>query len=140
MKLGISEILKNANEISNKANRIKYLQENNSITLQKIFELAYHPAVKWALPPGPAPYEPSKFTDSEGMLYSEMRRMYLFLEGGNTDLSPTRREMLFVQLLECLDAEDAKLILSVKEKKIPYKNINETLVREAFPGILPDNG
>ena len=59
------------------------------------------------------------------------------MEGGNPNLKPLRREFLFIQLLESIDSEDAKLLLSVKDKKLPFKGITEKIVRQAFPDLLP---
>jgi len=36
-------------------------------------------------------------------------------------------------MLESIHPEDAKLMLSVKDKKLPYKGITTKLVQEAFP-------
>jgi hypothetical protein len=62
--------------------------------------------------------------------------MYLFIEGGNDNLKPVRREYLFVQLLENVNKEDARLLISVKDKTIPYKGITKKLVEELYPGLL----
>lgn len=64
----------------------------------------------------------------------------MFVEGGNPNLKPVRREFLFIQLLESIDSEDAKLLLAVKEKKLPFKGITEKTVRQAFPDLLPLEG
>ena len=62
--------------------------------------------------------------------------MYLFIENGSPNLSQAKREMLFVGLLETIDPEDAKLLLAVKNKEIPYPTITKKLVNDAFPGFL----
>lgn len=51
-------------------------------------------------------------------------------------MHPTRREQLFIQFIEGLEPEDAKLMCSVKDKKIPYKGITAKLVNTAFPGLI----
>ena len=70
------------------------------------------------------------------MLYQEARRLYLFLEGGNDNLTALRREQLFISFIESIDKEDAKLMLAAKDKKIPYKGITAKLVNTAFPGLI----
>jgi hypothetical protein len=70
------------------------------------------------------------------MLYTEARRLYLFLKGGNPNLTPFRREMLFINLLETVHPNDAKLLLTVKEKKLPYKGLTLNLIKEAYPGLI----
>jgi len=39
-------------------------------------------------------------------------------------------------LLETIDKEDAKLLIAVKDKKIPYKGITKKFVEEMYPGLL----
>jgi hypothetical protein len=72
------------------------------------------------------------------VLYAEVRKLYLFVKGGNDNLKPLRRETLFIQLLESLAPADADLLCAIKDKKMPYKGIDAKIIREAFPGLLPD--
>ena len=69
------------------------------------------------------------------MLYSEMRRMYVFLEG-KSNVSKVRREQLFIEILEQLDPDDAKLLLEVKARKI--KGVSKNVVKQAFEDFLTD--
>jgi hypothetical protein len=135
-KLGISEILKIVSEQKTTDEKVRKLQELNTPVLQQILKVALDPTVKWKLPEGQPPYSPSPYDDTQAMLYQEARRMYLFLEGGNDNLTPLRREQLFISFIESIDKEDAKLMLAAKDKKIPYKGINVKLVNTAFPGLI----
>jgi len=136
MKLSVSEILKKASLIEDENQRIDWLRHNNSVALESVLRGAYDSTIKWLLPEGSPPYKPSELVDQQHILYAESRKLYLFIEGGNPNLNPLRREALFVQLLEAVDPEDAKLLLAVKDKKIPYPHISPEFVRKAFPGIL----
>lgn len=136
MKLGLAEILKKASEFEKKQDRIDYLYKNDSHALRAILKYAYDPKVKFLLPEGAPPYKPNDLPDLQSVLYSELRKLYLFIEGGNDNLKPVRREYLFVQLLENLDKQDAELIVAVKDKKIPYKGITKKFVEELYPGLL----
>ena len=69
------------------------------------------------------------------MLYSEMRRMYVFLEG-KSNVSKVRREQLFIEILEQLDPDDALLLLEVKARKI--KGVSKNVVKQAFDDFLTD--
>ena len=44
--------------------------------------------------------------------------------------------MLQVALMYIAKPEDAKLVLAVKNKNIPYNGITKKLVEETFPGFL----
>ena len=136
MKLGLAEILKKASEIDKKADKIEWLRRNDSPALRALLKYAFDPNVKFLLPEGAPPYKPNTLPDLQSVLYSELRKLYLFIEGGNDNLKPTRREYLFIQLLENLDKDDAELIAAVKDKKVPYKGINKKFVDEIYPGLL----
>ena len=136
MKLGIAEILKQVDSVSTKAEKIEILQKNNSVPLQTILKYALDPNIVWALPKGDPPYTKNPYTDQQTNLYSEARRLYLFIEGGHPTLSQSKREMLFIQFLENLDKDDAKVILSIKNKKVPAKGVTLKFVQEVFPGLI----
>jgi hypothetical protein len=136
MKLGLAEILKKASEIEKKADKIEWLRRNDSPALRALLKYAFDPKVKFLLPEGAPPYKPNTLPDLQSVLYSELRKLYLFIEGGNDNLKPTRREYLFIQLLENLDKDDAELIAAVKDKKVPYKGITKKFVEEIYPGLL----
>lgn len=138
MKLSISEILKTASGITDDNHRIAYLRANYSIALESILRGAFDPTIKWQLPEGEPPYKVNALVDQQHILYTECRRFYLFIEGGHPTLKQTRREQLFVEMLEALDPEDAKLLLAVKEKHLPYPGITPDLIRRGFPGVLPE--
>lgn len=136
MKLMISEILKQCGEISQRQKKIEFLRNNASPTLLSILKHTYDPNIKFLLPEGPVPYTPSNVIENHGMLYSEARKLYLFVEGGHPTLTQIKRETLFIQLLESVHPEDAKLLESVKDKKLPFKGVTKKLVQEAFEGLL----
>lgn len=136
MKLGVAEILKKASEITNENERIDWLRKNNSVALESMLRGAYDPKIVWLLPEGIPPYKPNDLVDQHHRLFTEARKLYLFIEGGNPNLKQVRREQLFIELLETVDPEDAKLLLSVKEKHIPYPGVTKEVVTKAFPNIL----
>lgn len=136
MRKSVAEILEEASKIIKKEERMEFLRKNYHPILGKVLQWAYDPRIKWLLPEGPVPYNPTKYLDQEGNLYNEARRLYLFVEGGNPNLKPIRREFLFIQLLETLAPKEAQLVASIKDKKIPYKGITQKFVEETFPGLI----
>lgn len=136
MKLGIAEILDKVSKASTKEEKIDLLRKNDSSAIRTVLKYALDPEIKWALPKGDPPYKVCQYLDQENMLYSEARRLYLFIEGGNPNLNKVKRETLFINLLESIAPADAKLLCSAKEKKIPYKGITIKLINEAYPGLI----
>lgn len=139
MKRSISEILKLVSEQPTRQSKVETLLKHNTPVLTQVLQYALDPRIKWLLPEGSPPYKENVYPGQELNLYSEARRLYLFVEGGNPNLTNIKRELLFIQLLEILDPNDAKLIIAAKDKKIPYKGITVKLVNEAFPGLIMED-
>lgn len=139
-KKGLSEILEEVSKIKKKEERIEELRKHgDNRALLQILQYAFDPRIKWLLPEGVPPYKKNEYIDQESNLYTEMRRLYLFIEGGNPNLNPTKREMLFIGILEMVAPSDAMLLCAIKDKKLPYKTITAEIVNEAFPGLLELN-
>ena len=120
MKLMISEILENTSKLKTKEEQINYLRKNDNTPLRIIIQSALHPQVKFLLPEGAPPFTPCPTGEAQGMLFSEARKMYLFVEGSNVNLNKTKRENLFITMLESVDPKDAELLIAMKDKKLPY--------------------
>lgn len=140
MKYSISEILEAADSHTNIEDKAQILRQNDSTTLRDIFIYTYHPNIEFLLPKGLTPNEVwtlNKYPDSEGVLYTEIKKFYLFVKGGNDRITPLKREQLWINLLEKLDAKDAILVQYVKDKSLPYPGITPEVINLAFPELLP---
>ena len=90
------------------------------------------------LPEGDVPYTPNDAppgTDHT-RLEHEYKGLYRFFKGG-AKLPSLKRESMFVQLLEGLSAEEAELLVLIKDGLMSkkYKRITKPVVSEAFPQI-----
>ena len=66
----------------------------------------------------------------------EVKNFYHFVKGGNDRLSAIRRETMFVQMLEGLHPEEAKIVCLVKDKDLESKyKITYDVVQKAYPDI-----
>ena len=119
--------------------RKKVLLENESEPLKEILKYAFHPDIKFALPPGKPPYKtigsPDEYNPT--YLYPNIRKFYLYIEGGHDGLTQLRREQLFIQMLESLHPKEADLVIQIKDKKLNYRGLTYKLVKTTFPEILP---
>lgn len=133
MKEPISHILKKAAGLP-KNKQAEFLATHPKATLLSQFlHLAVNKNIKWLLPEGEPPYKPAVH-EEWGILYQESRRMYLFLEGGHATLRQQQREKIFIEILESVHPDDAKLLLLLKDQKLP-EGLDEKQVIKAFPGI-----
>ena len=137
MNLSIHEQLKDVEKQGTKKARIAKLQEyfKESNALAIILDLTFNPKIKWLLPPGTPPYSANdKDMDLQHVLKNQVRKLQYFINtrDGNA-MKPLRRETMFIELLESVDYHDAKLLISIKDGKLPYNGITKKLVQEAFP-------
>ena len=67
----------------------------------------------------------------------EYQNLYHYVKGGNDSLTTTRREMMFINLLQGLHPREAEVIVLTKDKKLGEKyDITFEQVREAYPDII----
>ena len=128
-----STILKQANEIEDVNERANWLRENATYAVRGLLNFNFHPTVKFLLPEG----EP----DLEGLaikreaedyvlgtefshLNAEMKKMYLFYEGGHATLTQQKRESLWVNLITGLHTEERDDLTKMKDKKLQEKYPN----------------
>ncbi|NBW57430.1 hypothetical protein EBR43_06530 [bacterium] len=133
----IYTLLKECNDCKTVDERVNALRERDHPVLRLILRYTFDPSIVFILPEGAPPYKPCDFLDQEGRLYVEARKLYLFVEGGNPNLTKLKREILFIQLIESIDKNDAELLINIKDKKLPFKSITKAVVTKAFPDLIP---
>ena len=118
--------------------RAVLLKHGQNGALKEVLKYAFHPDIKFLLPPGNPPHKTVvDETDNPTYLYGLIRKLYLFVEGGNPSLKPARREYLFIEMLESIHSLEAELLLQIKDKKIKCKGLTYNLVKETFPELIP---
>ena len=131
-----SEILTKVAKLKTKKDKIEYLQKYNTDALRMVIKSSFDPKIEWALPEGDVPYTPNEAPEGteHTVLSQEARTLFNFIKGGNGQLTQNKRETMFVQLLEGLHEDEAKLVVAAKDKKLHqvYKGLSANVVKEAF--------
>ena len=131
-----SEIAMKVNNAKDKPRKLKVLRDHDSVSLRQVLKGAFHPDIKWAIPKGEVPYtvNDAPVGTEHTVLGQEAKRLYLFVEGGDNTIKQSKKELLFIQMLEGLCAEEAEFLITVVNKKIntKYKGFTANLVKEAF--------
>ena len=134
----IHEILELASSQRTKAKKVDILKEYRDDSLTAILIWNFDDTVKSAVPEGEVPYKENEVpvgTDHTS-LRREWKQLYHFIQGGNNTLSALRRETMFIQMLEGLHPEEAKIICLVKDKNLTQTyDLTQDMVAEAFPDI-----
>ena len=135
----LNEILDYVESQKTKAKKVQALQEYRDDSLTAILIWNFDDRVQSAIPEGVVPYKENEVpvgTDHTS-LRREWKNLYHFIKGGNDELSSLRRETMFIQMLEGLHPEEAKIICLVKDKNLTEKyKVTRELVEEAFPDIV----
>ena len=137
MKLLLNEVLQKVSNAKTKAQKVKLLEEFNTPALRAILIANFDESVISMLPDGEVPYKKNEAPEEteHTKLEHEYRKLYLFFKGG-ANISQTRRETLFIQLLEGLHQGEAEVLCLVKDKKIGKRwKITRQCVEQAFPTI-----
>ena len=132
----IHEILDYVDSQRTKAKKVEALREHRDDSLTAILIWNFDDRVVSAVPEGQVPYKENEVpvgTDHTS-LRREWKNLYHFIKGGNDTLSSLRRETMFIQMLEGLHQDEAKLLLGMKNKSLNkmYKGLTESVVKEAF--------
>lgn len=134
MALAIHEVLETAAKKRHKADKIQFLQENESWALKDILRGTYDETIRWNLPVGAPPYEPSHEHNHPANLLREHKKFQYFLVNG-PDMPKFKREKLYIGLLEGVHPKDAEIVINMTNKK-PIDGISLPIVEEAFPGLI----
>lgn len=133
---GICEILERISKLKKRGEKIAELKRVYK-QIGPVADLCYNPKYVWLLPEGTPPYKPQpKEADVQGVLMNSIRKFGVFLQNNGYDnLRRSKREQIFIEYLEAMDPDDAKLILQIKDKKMPFKTLTKSLFQEAYPRL-----
>tara|TARA_B100000902_G_scaffold170678_1_gene165082 strand:+ start:412 stop:930 length:519 start_codon:yes stop_codon:yes gene_type:complete len=132
----ISEIFTKINNAKDKPKKVEVLKQYDTPGMRMILKGAFDPKIEWDLPPGTPPYIANEAPAGTEHTYLEVeaKRLYNFAKGGNDQLNQIRKETLFIQMLEGLHADEAKVLIDIKNKSLnkTYKGLTSEMVKEAF--------
>jgi hypothetical protein len=134
----IFEILNLVNTQRTGDKKVETLKKYRNDALTAILIWNFDESIVSMIPEGEVPYERNDVpvgTDHTS-LRKEWKNLFHFVKGGNDSLSKTRRESMFIQILEGLHPNEADILCLVKDKNLQssYK-ITKAVVEKAFPDI-----
>ena len=134
----VHEILEEVSKQRTAVKKVEVLQKYRNEGLVSVLIWNFDESVLSMLPDGEVPYNKNEVpvgTDHTS-LRKEWRNLYHFIKGGNDKLSKTRRESMFIQMLEGLHPSEAEIICLVKDKSLASKyKLSKDHVAKAYPDI-----
>ena len=114
----ISEVLTKVNNAKDKPKKIQVLKDYDNLPLRQVLKGAFDPKIEWDLPAGDPPYiaNEAPIGTEHGLLRNEAKRLWYFVKGANNELTKTQKETMFIQMLEGLHKDEAKVLLGMKSK------------------------
>ena len=132
----IAEVLTKVNNAKTKDKKIAILKDNDSEALRAIIKSSFDPNIQWVMPEGDVPYKPNEVPEGteHTRLNQEYRQLWHYIKGADAKTPQFRKEQMFVQLLEGLHEDEAKVICYAKDKVLhqKYKGLSDNVVKEAF--------
>ena len=137
MKFLMHEVLQKVSNAKTKKEKISLLEKFNTPALRMILIINYDDSVVSMLPAGDVPYIPNEAPEGteHTTLEKESRLLHHFFKGGS-NVKQSKREQMFIQMLEGLVAGEAEVLALAKDKKIGKRwKITKQCVSDAFPNI-----
>src|SRR5210317_1396236 len=132
----VHEIFTKVNNAKDKPKKIAVLRQYDSPALRMLVKGAFDPKIEWELPPGEPPFIPNEAPEGteHTLLENEAKRLWHFVKGADPKLNSLKKETLFIQILEGLHADEAQVLIDVKNKSLnkTYKGLTADMVKEAF--------
>ena len=132
----MSEIFLKINNAKDKPKKIAILKQYESEPLKMILKGAFDPKIEWDLPEGIPPYieNEAPVGTEHTLLQNEAKRLWHFVKGADPKTNKLQKETMFIQMLEGLHKDEAKVLLDVKNNTLnkTYKGLTGDMVKEAF--------
>lgn len=134
----VNEIFENVGKLKTKAEKVKYLQQNNLPAVKDVLRINFDNDIVSLLPEGKPPFKPENAPRgmSPSTLHRGFKRFKYFFKGPYSGMEQGKREKLFVGLLESVHESEAEMLCLAKDKKMKYKGLTVKVVQDAFPGLL----
>ena len=141
MSLAISEVCDRLKLAKTKTERTQILKENDNPALRGLLRMNYDSSLVLALPEGEPQYQkstkPTGFGDTT--LKASVKGWYVFVKELSPNVRQSKRESLFINLIESLDSKEAQVLLDAKDKKLDL-GLTKKVIDEVFPGLIKSEG
>lgn len=136
----IHEVFEEIEAAPNKDVAKTILMYNITAGLRGVLRANFHPGIKFVIDEIPS-YKENDAPIGLGItsIHKEINRVYIF-EQNNPRVDPNltleRKKQILVQILEALEAKEAKVFADMIMKRIKVKHLNKKMIEEVFPEMF----
>jgi len=136
----VYEVFEEFSKTKARKDKIAVLQKYSTACLKDVLRGIFDDRVQWNLPEGEPPYNPQREESVPSTLLKQHMNFKYLVRGIKTadELPPFKREKIFIDMLETVHPEDAKVLVSMINKKSPVKGLTKKIVQEAYPKLIPN--
>lgn len=139
--LSIADIVDKLRSAKTKTERVEILKTNDSSALRGILRMNFDDELTLDLPDGTPPFK--KLDVPPGMgnttLKASVTGWYVFSKTLSPTLKQSKRENIFISLLESLEPREAEILIRAKDKLLDL-GLTKKVIDEVFPGLIKSNG
>lgn len=139
--LSVAEIVGLLKSAKTKTERTQILKTHDCLALRGILRMNYDAALTLALPEGKPPYKSLEVPQGFGetTLKVSAKGWYIFMKESAPNLRQSKRESMFISLLEALDPVEAEILIAAKDRKLDL-GLTKKAIDEVFPGLIKSEG
>ena len=135
--LSVGEVVEKLQNAKNNNERVEILKNNDSQALRGILRMNYDKSLVLDLPVGSPPYKvnqnPVGFGDTT--LKASAKGWYVFSEKLSPKLKQSKRESIFINLLEMLDSRESQILIDAKDRKLNL-GLTKKVIEDAYPNLI----
>ena len=136
------EILEATSKLKTKKEKIEMLQRfGQRADFMYILRGAFASNIEWLVPDGELPpgtsFNSAPSIDTADDRLIRAYRQFQYLVKGGPEMKQSKREDIYLNMIRSLHIDEAKLLMSIVGKRLPYKGITKAIVAEAFPTVWP---
>ena len=132
----LSEVLRKVHNAKTKSKKIEILKEHDCDALRMVIKSSFDPKIEWVIPNGEVPFTANEAEEGteHTVLRKEAKKLFNFIKGGNDRIAGFKRKNMFIQMLEGLHEDEAKVLIHAKDKELHkvYKGLSHEVVKTAF--------
>lgn len=127
-----------AEDEQTRVNGLQYWAQKNG-ALRPVLKWQFDDAIESRLPKGVTPFEKNSAPAAD-LTESSLRhefKMFKYFVVSASDVQQTKREHMWIEMLEKISPEEAALMDQVKDKRlVAFKSLTKNLVQKAFPDLI----